>query len=227
MKYQYLVENHPELFVNPEGAPLPIITDPNVIAAWQAKYKDELTKESQPLELADIGILMSDRYVTFVRDLVKFPDRDIHGYDRLINTASLYGGQGVAVLPYFEGRVLLLYLFRHPTRQWHFEIPRGWGETNTPATENARKEVLEEVEGEIKDEPVDLGEIYVNTGFEANATRLFFAQLQEVGKPNENEGIKSIKWVSVRELEDMIREGEITDGFTISAFTRARLKGLI
>jgi hypothetical protein len=45
--------------------------------------------------------------------------------------------------------------------------------------------------------------------------------------PNELEGIKSILWVTVAELEAMIRDGAITDGFTIAAFTRARLKGLI
>jgi ADP-ribose pyrophosphatase len=34
-------------------------------------------------------------------------------------------------------------------------------------------------------------------------------------------------WVSVAELEKMIAEGDITDGFTIAAYTKAKLKGLI
>jgi hypothetical protein len=34
-------------------------------------------------------------------------------------------------------------------------------------------------------------------------------------------------WDSIPELEKMIADGEITDGFTIAAYTKAKLKGLI
>jgi ADP-ribose pyrophosphatase len=226
MDYQHLITISPELFITPASAPYRIITDPEIIAAWQKNCRAKLASMGQPQDLADLGVLMSDLYITLVRDLVEFPDGDVHGYNRFINTANLKGGQGVVVMPFYEGKILLIYLFRHPTRKWHYEVPRGFGEPNIPAADNARKEVLEEVEGKM-DEPVDLGDMYDNTGLGAHATRLFFAHLTEVGKPNKVEGIKSIKWVTVPELEDMIRNEEITDGFTIAVYARAKLKGLV
>ena len=56
---------------------------------------------------------------------------------------------------------------------------------------------------------------------------LFYAKLSSVGKANENEGIESFIWLTVKELEEWIANEKITDGFTIAAYTKAKLKGLI
>jgi ADP-ribose pyrophosphatase len=74
---------------------------------------------------------------------------------------------------------------------------------------------------------VDLGILYSNTGIQGDAVRLFYAKLSSVGKPARSEGIESFRWVSVAGLEAMMRDGEITDGFTIAAYTRAKLRGLL
>jgi hypothetical protein len=51
--------------------------------------------------------------------------------------------------------------------------------------------------------------------------------LNEVGKPNADENIKELCWLSAGEFEKWIASGKISDGFTIAAYTRAKLKGLI
>jgi ADP-ribose pyrophosphatase len=51
--------------------------------------------------------------------------------------------------------------------------------------------------------------------------------MASVGEMEIQEGIENPIWVSVPELEKMIADGEITDGFTIAAYTKAKLKGLI
>ena len=56
---------------------------------------------------------------------------------------------------------------------------------------------------------------------------LFYAKLSSVGTPEINEGIESFVWLTVPELEDWIANEKITDGFTIAAYTKAKLKGLI
>ena len=225
MKYYELISMYPNLFRN-NGVPLKIITDPDTINAWQEKRRKQLKDRNEPETWADIGILLDDPYILIVRDLVEFPGGQRGGYLRLINKADLLGGQGVAVLPVLGDNVLLVYHYRHATRAWHWEIPRGFGEPSTPADLQARNEISEEVEGEIET-LIDLGATHNNTGIEGNTVKLFWARVSRVGQPSVNEGIEKIKWVKVPELEAMIREKVITDGFTLAAYARAKLMGLL
>ncbi|MCL4275854.1 MAG: NUDIX hydrolase [Anaerolineales bacterium] len=225
MDYFELVKLQPSLFFN-ENAILNIIIDQKIITEWEEKKEAELKQKGLPLEWAKIGIVLDDPYNIIVRDLVQFPDGDMRGYGRSIATATLKGGRGVVVLPEYQGKIMLLHQYRHPTRQWHYEVPRGYGEPNTPAGVNARKEIEEETGGQIE-ELVSLGEFYNNTGWEAASVALFYAKLASVGEANVNEGIEAYVWLTVKELEEWIANEKITDGFTIAAYTKAKLKGLI
>lgn len=225
MEYDSLVKTHAKLFDN-KNALLNIILDQKTISEWEAKKEAEVKQKGLPLEWAKIGVVLDDPYNLIVRDLVQFPDGAMRGYGRSIATASLRGGKGVVVLPEYEGKIMLLHQYRHPTRQWHYEVPRGYGEPNTPADVNALKEIEEETGGQVK-ELVSLGEFYNNTGWEAASVALFYAKLASVGEANVNEGIESFVWLTVKELEEWIADEKITDGFTIAAYTKAKLKGLI
>jgi ADP-ribose pyrophosphatase len=225
MDYFSLVKSHPHLFDN-ENALLNIVLDQKIISAWEFKREGELKQRQLPLEWAKIGVLLDDPFNILIRDLVQFPNGDMYGYIRSITAASLRGGHGVVILPEYQGKIMVLHQYRHPTRQWHYEVPRGYGEPNTPSDVNARKEIEEETGGEV-DELVSLGEFYNNTGYEAVAVSLFYAKLKSVGTANVNEGIESFIWLTVKELEEWIANENITDGFTIAAYTKAKLKGLI
>ena len=205
---------------------LNIVLDQKTIAAWEAKKEVELKQKGLPLEWAKIGIVLDDPYNIIVRDLVQFPDGDMRGYGRSIATATLKGGRGVVVIPEYQGKIMLLHQYRHPTRQWHYEVPRGYGEPSISAIENAYKEVEEETGAKVS-ELVSLGELYNNTGYESASVALFYAKLASVGKPEINEGIDSFVWLTVEELEEWIANDKITDGFTIAAYTKAKLNGLI
>jgi ADP-ribose pyrophosphatase len=225
MEYYSLVKTHAKLFNN-EDALLSIILNQKTIADWEAQKTAELKQKGLPLEWAKIGVVLDDPYNIIVRDLVQFPNGEMRGYGRSIATASLKGGKGVVVLPEYQGKIMLLHQYRHATRQWHYEVPRGYGEPNTPSEENARLEIEDETGGKIS-ELVSLGEFYNNTGYETAPVALFYARLSSVGEANANEGIDSFVWLTVPELEEWIANGKITDGFTIAAYTRAKLKGLI
>jgi ADP-ribose pyrophosphatase len=125
-----------------------------------------------------------------------------------------------------SNKYLLLRQYRHPIRAWSFEIPRGFGEPNVPAEKQAENEIKEEIEGEII-KLIDLGIFFNNTGLEGNKVRLFFAELSTVGKPAKDEGIESLYWVTLKEMQNMLANSKITDGFTIVAYTRAKLRGLL
>jgi ADP-ribose pyrophosphatase len=223
--YTELIKNHPMLFDN-ENALIRIISEENTIARWQEERYKQLIEKNQPKGWADLGVILDDPYFIVIRDLVEFPDKRMNGYCRVIGRASLQGGQAVVVLPQFQDKILLLHQYRHPTRQWHYEFPRGYGEPNTSPENNARQEIEEETGGVIE-KLVGLGEFYNNTGLEGHSVSLFYAKLSSFGNPNENEGIESFIWLSVSELEDWIADAKITDGFTIAAYTKAKLKGLL
>ena len=214
-EYLKLILQNPAL-IEPEDAPLRIITDRYAIETWQEENGEK-----------EIGVMLQDRYITVIRDLVEFPDGFVGGYNRIINTAFFSkGGVGSVVLPVKDGNILLIKIFRHPTRQWSIEIPRGFGEPDLSPEEIAHKEINEEINGEIE-KVVDLGEFHNNTGLERNYVHLYLAYLSKVGEPRKAEGIEKIIWVSVKELENMIAKGEITDGFTIGAYTRAKLNNYL
>lgn len=225
MKYKKLIESHPELFNN-DNALFEIITDAEIIKTWVASNKKYLREQGLPEEWGEIGVVYDDPYIVIVRDLVKFPSGKLGSYFRLINSADMRGGQSSVVLPIVDDKILLMKQFRHTTRKWHWEVPRGFGEPNTTAAENAKKELLEEIEGEIA-ELVNLGPYHSNTGIEGVTVQLFYARLETVGNINPDEGIVSYELFAVKQVEEMIRGAEITDGFTIAAFTRAKLRGLI
>ncbi len=226
--YLRLIDAHPSLFTN-EDASLKIILATNEVEEWKEKTKIKLQHESLPDNWGDIGIVFDDPRVLILRDLVEFPGGFRNGYIRIYNRALLErGSAGVVVFPERNGKVLLMHNFRHATRQWHWEIPRGFGEPGVSAEDQAKAEAKEEIGVEPENiELVALGTLYNNTGLEGNPINLFFAHVTTSGILNQEIGTDELRWVSVREFEKMIADGEITDGFTIAAYTRAKLKGLI
>jgi len=224
-KYFKMISEYPDLFID-DDSPIKIIKDKVVIQNWQVDYRKTLNERDLPPEWADIGVVLDDPYNIIVRDLVRFPDGNMNGYGRSIATASLKGGQGVVVLPVYQEKILLLHQYRHAPRQWHYHVPLGYGEPNIPSSENAQKEIEEETGGKII-ELINLGKLFANVGYEAAPADLFYAKLSSVTIPEINEGIESFIWLTVKELEEWIANEKITDGFTIAAYTRAKLKGLI
>lgn len=226
MDYFYFLQKNKNLIKESNNVPFKIIDKKQEIESWQSKKYKELIKSNLPSEWAQIGIVLDDPYLIIIRDLVEFPDGTRRGYLRLINRAYLQGNQGVAILPRLNNNFILLHQFRHATRSWNFEIPRGFGEIGLTSEQNARKEIDEEIGAEII-KIQDLGLYHNNTGLEAGEIKLFLADIKSVNYLEINEGISDIKSVTLEELEGMIASNIITDGFTIAAWSRAKLKKLI
>ncbi|MCL4257765.1 MAG: NUDIX hydrolase [Anaerolineales bacterium] len=221
--YLDLVKKSPALFDN-KKALLEIILDTHQIESWEKNTKRRLEANGLPESWADIGIVFSDAYFYILRDLVKFPDQGLRGYTRVLPHEGRESA--VAVLPRYKGMFLLLRQYRHPTRSWHYEIPRGFGEPNLSPEENAIKELSEEINGKVI-RLNDLGILHTNSGFESTPVNLFLADMSATGDANLNEGIDSVEPVSIGQLEKQIALGKITDSFTIAAYTRAKLAKFI
>jgi ADP-ribose pyrophosphatase len=225
MNYEELIQKHPDLFSN-QNSLFTIIKDFEEIKTWEKEKKWQLKTKGLPENWGTIGVVYDDPYITILRDLVRFPDGNKRSYFRILNSADLKGGKGTVILPVFQNKILLLHQFRHTTRKWHWEAPRGFGEPNISAENNAKKEISEEIEGTIK-KIVSLGGFHSNTGIEGAEIELFLAELDSFGHTDLNEGIDYFKLFTINEVEEMIRDGIIKDGFTIGAYTRAKLRGLL
>lgn len=221
INYKSLQKEFPELFSN-QNALIEIITDPKQIGKWQESEKNKKT----PISLLKIGVVYRDRFIVLIRDLVKFPNGKINSYFRLFNQADLSHGQGVVILPFRDDKIMLLHQYRHPIRSWSYEFPRGFGEPGITAEQQARAEMNEEI-GASVEKLIDLGLFHSNTGLEGNKVRLFLAFINTTGLPQIEEGIDKAIWVSKNEIEEMIANETITDGFTISAYARAKFRGII
>lgn len=225
-RYLSILQGHPS-FLGDKTDPIKIILDESEIQTWHTQQMVEKENKEHNPEWANTGIVFDDPYIVILRDLVEFPGGFRNGYIRLYNRAYLEGGAaGVVTMPVKDGKVLLMHNFRHATRSWHWEIPRGFGEPGISAENQARAEIKEEI-GVDATELIELGTLYNNTGLEGNPVSLFLVRIAADAVMNAEIGVDELRWVSVHELEAMISNAEITDGFTIAAYTRAKLRKLI
>lgn len=214
---------HPEQFANPDGG-IVILTKKKEIRAVEKAMGRKLAKAGQPASWAQAGIVFQDQYWLILRDAVRFPDQATGTYLRLIS--AIENGTAVVILPRCGDHLLLVRHFRHATRTWHIEAPRGFGTTALSAEENARKELQEEI-GATAQTLISLGPLHPDTGALSDAVELFYAEVASYGRPDSHEGIDALLALSIAEFEALIRDNAITDGFTLAAYTRARLKGLL
>jgi ADP-ribose pyrophosphatase len=214
--YDSLQTSFPALFSN-DNSPFFIILNAKEIDEWKRSHSDS----------SNFGIVFEDPFIIILKDLVQFPNGRQNGYIRLYNRAYLEGGAaGVVMLPRMHEKFLLIHNYRHATRKWHWEIPRGFGEPGVIAKKQAEVEIDEEIGGEIK-QIFDLGVYFCNTGVDGNPISLFLVEMKSIGSPKIELGVDKFRWVSVQEIEQMIANEEITDGFTIASYTRAKYKGYI
>jgi ADP-ribose pyrophosphatase len=220
-EYLAFARERPELFHSAPGG-VRILLAADEIREVEASVAAALRRRGLPESGAEIGIVSHDPYMWFLRDAVEFPDGGRRTHLRAVNRI----GNGAAVLPLFEGRIVLTRQFRHALRRWSLEIPRGAMEVGETPEQAAAAEVREEIGGEIR-ELVSLGLLNSATHLHANSVHIFFAHLSKVGAPQLAEGITSVEQVSISDFERMVLASDITDAVTLGVFAHARLRGLI
>jgi ADP-ribose pyrophosphatase len=220
-RYLEFARANPELFVTPSGGAR-ILLDPTQIVEVEGTMRRKLEARGLPPEGADVGVVLRDPWFYVLRDAVEFPDGSRRTHARAINRV----GNGAAALPVLGGRIVLARHFRHAVRRWMLEIPRGGIEPGRSPEDTARAELGEEIGG-VARRVVPLGFLHGTSNLYASGAHLFFAELESVGAPQIGEGIAAIEQLSVPEFEARLLAGEITDSFTVAAFTHARLRGLL
>jgi len=216
-RYLDLMEERPDLFHNTgEQGEIKIIHDPHRILAEQKRIQEELRASGKPAHYIDIGILSEDEWFWTVRDMVEFPNGHVWGYIRDINRkSSEQGGINSVIMCMVHGHVLLVRKFRHEERDWSWEFPRGFGEPDLTAEENALKELEEEI-GIKKPQLTKLTEVRSGNG--GTAVFLVEIPIDEEIVLETGEGISNYKWIDRKELDEIVKKGQLSDWFSLWAY---------
>ena len=205
--YKDLMRTRRDLFknINDEHA-LKIITNIDEIEIYEKRNNVE------------IGVLYQDQYIMLLRDLVQSQKKvnEFSTYIRIVHTAKK---DGVVILPLLGDKIVCISHFRHSTRDFRWEVPRGFAKDNLTVQENAHSELLEETGYSIQRLSF-LGTVYPDTGLYSNSARVYLAIVDEKKKQeptDKREAIREIKLIPMEQIKRMILSGEITDGYTLSA----------
>jgi ADP-ribose pyrophosphatase len=224
-KYLNLMQERPDLFRNKgETGEIKIITDENRIRTEQEKIRARLKKDGKPVCWIDIGVLAEDQWFYVLRDMVEFPDGRVGGYVRWINRKSAEGGGINSVLMCMQGdKVLMIRKFRHEDRDWSWEFPRGFGEPGLSAEKNARTELLEEI-GVSNAKLTCLTKVREGKG----GTAVFLVEIPKGQKITleKQEGIAKYRWVKLARLEQIVKKGQLSDWFSLWAYSLAKKKAV-
>lgn len=220
-RYFDLVRERPERFVNPPGDIYEILLEPDRIRHAQAEAAQHRRREGLPAEDTRVGVLAEDPYLIVMRDAVRFADGSYGLYNRLMVPS------GAAMLPVLGDSIVLLNRFRHGTRRWHLEAPRGAFSGVGTHAEEGQRELFEEIGATPVGELIDLGELHSTTGCLDEAHHLFMARIASIGAADRHEAIKSLETLPIGRVEEFIADGTITDGPTLVLFLRAKLRGLL
>lgn len=222
-RYRSLLAARPALAQNLPGG-IDIVTEVAEIARIEAAMADRFAAKGLPRDWARAGVFYEDPYIMVLRDAVIFPDGQPGLYHRAIGRHD--GPTGVAILGKYRGDVILVRHFRHPTRAWHLEIPRGAIAGDENATQMAHVEISEEIGGTISS-MTQMGLLHGASAFMRHRVVLVYAEFAAIGTPALGEGVGEIVAIAPERLEQLIRDSEITDSFTVAAAYHARLRGLL
>jgi len=181
------------------------------------KGEIEIIKDKQKISEIEketgrhVGVIAEDKYWVWLNDAVKFPNNKYGVYGRLIWKCSLEangrpGAVVIAILP--DGNVALNRNYRHATRSWEYELPRGGRNSDESLEDTARREVKEET-GMIIQELTPLGEIAADSGTLNSICSVFYAKVieQQNSAVEDSEAIASIDAFSVAELKQGFIDG--------------------
>lgn len=192
-----------------------IVSEPAQTEAIQKAQIERLMRKGinfeEAMESSRIGVVAEDGYWIWQRDPVLFPGGIGGMYNRLIWRNELTGPVGVAILPVLpDGRFVLNLNFRHATRSWELEVPRGMRIGRESFEETALRELAEET-GFEAGEVVFLGDMAPDSGILSAVVPVFAGTVVREGKSEVefSEAIAGTKAFTMEELKEALKRGYI------------------
>ena len=151
-QYLQLYKQYSKIF-GPTGSwkkgEIEVILNPEQIKKIQRQTKLRLMsngiEEKNAQYWSQVGIIAEDNYWLWIRDAVIFPSGVFGTYDRIVVKHSLEGPPGAAILPMLSNKKIVVNVnYRHATRSWEIELPRGNRKKQESLEQAARRELKEE-----------------------------------------------------------------------------------
>lgn len=153
---------------------------------------------------------------------------------RASGTKGLYGvvekPDFVIILPIEGEHIHLVEQYRYPVGARYWELPQGsWEETNKNSPIEIAKGELQEETGLVSKNFQYVGFQYLAYGYSNQRYHIYLAT--ELTFTNKNLDVEEedliTKMFKLSEFEDMIKQGIIKDATTVTAYSLAKIKGLI
>ncbi|MGB7128260.1 MAG: NUDIX hydrolase [Candidatus Rhabdochlamydia sp.] len=200
---------------NYQEGEIEIVMDPVEILKIQKIQENRLLQKGfskiEAREFSQIGVVCEDQYLIWLRDAVYFPQKIPGTYDRIIWKNELKEGlSGVAVLPVLpSGHIALIVNYRHATRSWELEIPRGGVELQETIEQAALRELKEET-GLVASSLHFLGQVAPDNGVLSSVMPIFLAKISFQGESQTEYGEAIAEVISF--TKDELKKG-LMQGF--------------
>lgn len=219
--YDALMRERPDLFRNRPDGYVDIVTEAAGRQELEAELSAGFAERGMPEHWAYAGKFYEDPWLMLVRDVVTFSGSGPGTYHRVLLKD---GADSVVTVPRYENTFVLVNHFRHALRDWSLELPRGHVGKDKTVEEAATAELREEIGAEgISVRRIGL--VQSDTSLAYNPMHVCLAEVASVGEPGRQEGIRSLRRVTLDEFRSMVGAGEITDVLSVAALSFLLLEG--
>ena len=144
-------------------------------------------------------------------------DVEVPGGERFEHHVVRMPGEASAVVVRAQDRVLLIHRHRFITDTWGWEIPAGRVEAGEDPMAAAERETLEET-GWRPGPLTMLFSYFPSIGLLDQKFNVYLADgAEHVGEPADLSEADRVEWVAISELLELIRRGDIQDGYSLTA----------
>lgn len=214
--YHTLLQQYPKAMGRSgswKSGEIEVITSPAEIKNIEEQVYNRLVRkgfsEEEAKKSSRIGIIAEDQYWIWVRDAVIFPGGFLGTYNRIFWKCGLTGPNGVIIFPLLPNKKVVVNVnFRHATRSWEVEIPRGLKNDNETLEQTAARKLQSET-GYVANQFILLGHLAADSGVLANTIPVFLGHLNEKKQrnPDKTEAIAKSLALSLEELSEAFIKG--------------------